>query len=165
MRRPNLRDVLTLILLTLVLGWLMLLLFHPASAETRWIMCGDFSYVRETASKKGQIGGRLDVGDEFETDEKTRNGFIRVIGIGEANVGWVFKGYTVTEEPVRVDDRYVCVANNRVACRRWIDGPQFKGKTGWLYNGTTVMVYWRTSEWSVTSRGYIRSEWLDPAPE
>jgi hypothetical protein len=23
------------------------------------------------------------------------------------------------------------------------------------------MVYWRTSEWCVTSRGYIRSEWLE----
>lgn len=138
-----------------------LLLAVPADAETRWAMCDDYVNVRSFPGKKGSAVGYLDAGDAFDTDGKTRDGFIHVNGIGEAGDGWVFMGYTVTEEPVRVNARYVCVAKNRVACRRWIGGP----RRAWLNNGANVTVYWRTSEWSATNRGYIRSEWLEPDPE
>lgn len=140
---------------------LILLLAVPARAETRWIMCDDYVNVRSVPGKRGSVEGYLDAGDSFETDGKTRDGFIHVSGIGENGDGWAFKGYTVTEKPVLVNARYVCVAKNRVACRRWIGGP----RRAWLYNGANVTVYWRTGEWSVTNKGYIRSEWLEPDPE
>ena len=145
----------------LALALALLILIGSAAAEQRWVMCDGYVNVRISPGKKAEQVGYLDAGDGFETNGKKRDGFIQVTGIGEAGDGWTFEGYTVTEQPDRVDQRYVCVAKNRVACRRWINGPRIKGKAGWLYNGTSVMVYWRTSEWSVTSRGYIRSEWLE----
>ena len=145
----------------LALALALLILIGSAAAEQRWVMFDGYVNVRISPGKKAEQVGYLDAGDGFETNGKKRDGFIQVTGIGEAGDGWTFEGYTVTEQPDRVDQRYVCVAKNRVACRRWINGPRIKGKAGWLYNGTSVMVYWRTSEWSVTSRGYIRSEWLE----
>lgn len=139
----------------------MFLLFGSAMAETRWILCADYVNVRMNPSKKSREVGQLDVGDDFETDGVIRNGFIRVIGIGEYGVGWVYAGFTSDEKPEKVDERRVCVAKRRVACRRWVNGPRIGGKTGWLYNGSSVKVYYRTSKWSVTSRGYISSEWLE----
>ena len=163
MKKRDSRDVLTAILFFLIVCWIVLMVISPAKAETRWVMCKSYVNVRETPGSK--TGGRLDAGDDFETEGKARDGYIKALGIGEAGTGWVFKGYTVTEKPVQVNERFVCVARSRVACRRWVDGPRIKGKTGWLYNGTNVKVYWRTSEWSLTSRGYIRSEWLEADPE
>lgn len=144
-----------------------LVLAGSAAAETAWVMLGpdDYVNVRIKPAKKSTITGYIDTGDAFETDGLSRNGFLQVLGVGENGEGWVFSGYVTDEKPEPVNDRYVCVARNRVACRRWIDGPRIRGKAGWLYNGSTVKVYYRTSEWSVTNRGYIRSEWLEVDPE
>lgn len=141
------------------------LIFSAAAAESRWVLCKRYVNVRRAPSKQSEVVGRLDAGDEFETDGTIRNGFIRVIGIGEYGEGWVFEGYTCGEQPEKADERYVCVAIRRVACRRWAGGPQLEGKNKWLNNGVNVTVYWRTEEWSLTSRGYIASEWLEVDPE
>ena len=137
----------------------LLLLLGTAEADTMWIMCNGFVNVR--AKPSGTVSGYLDAGDSFETDGKTKDGFIRVKGVGEAGDGWAHQGYVVSEPPERVDARYVCVAKHRAALRRWIGGP----RSGWLNNGYNVTVYWMTSEWAVTNKGYIRSEWLEPDPE
>lgn len=62
-----------------------------------------------------------------------------------------------------VYDTYVCVAKNRVACRKWMNGP--KTATPWLRNGSTVQVFFIAGDWAITSRGYIRSEWLEADPQ
>lgn len=158
------RMLLFTLLCGIIIAGIALMIFCPAEAECRWVMCKSYVNVRMNPSKGSAEIGRLDAGDEFETDGTVRDGFIRVCGVGEGE-GWVFAGYTVDEQPVKTDERYVCVANSRVACRRWAEGPQIKGKAGWLYNGTDVKVYYRTSEWALTSRGYIASEWLERDPE
>ena len=142
-----------------------ILLFSTAVAESRWVLCSDYVNIRRSPYKESMEVGRLDAGDEFETDGKIRNGFIRVLGVGEDDDGWIFAGYTSEDRPENVDGRYVCVAKVRAACRRWADGPRIKGKTGWIYNGTNVRVYWMAGTWSVTSRGYIKTEWLESDPE
>mgnify|MGYP002525400438 CR=1 FL=1 len=142
----------------------LLLVCGPAAAETAWVMCDGYVNIRDMPGKKSQAVGFLDPGDSFETDGIIKNGFVQA-QIGEGGENWIFAGYVTNEKPERVDERYVCTAKRRVACRRWIDGPQIRGKVGWLYNGTNVRVYWRTGEWSVTSRGYVRSEWLEADPE
>ena len=147
------RRVLAFIVILLMIG--------SAEAETMWAMCNGFVNVRSSPDKRSTVSGYLDSGDSFETDGKEKDGFIRVSGFGEAGDGWAHLGYVVGEEPEKIDARYVCVAKNRVACRKWIDGPRF----AWLNNGSTVTVYWKTSEWAVTSKGYIRAEWLEPDPE
>lgn len=130
-----------------------------------WILCkpGSQVTVRRTPSKNAMEVGRLEVGDDFMTDAVSANGFIRVYGIGEYGEGWIYSGYVSTEKPKPVNMNYCCVAKARVACRRWMDGPQTENP--WLKNGSSVKVYWMTDEWAVTARGYIKSEWLEADPE
>ena len=132
---------------------------------TCWVMCkpGDYINVRRTPSTNAMAVGSLEAGDWFETDGTSRNGFIRVYGIGEYGEGWIYCGYVSTEEPKEVFERYVCVAKSRVACRRWMNGP--KTQNPWLKNGSNVQVFYMTSEWAMTNRGFIQSEWLEADPE
>ena len=43
-------------------------------------------------------------------------------------------------------------------------GPQSDGAE-WMYNGQFCQVFVTDGEWSITSRGYIRSEWLEVSVE
>lgn len=141
------------------------LLFGAASAE--WVICkpGDFVNVRREPAKNSEAVGYLEAGDEFRTDGTVKNGFLKVTPFGENGAGWIFAGFVSEERPEKDGGQYVCTAKKRVACRRWANGPRIRGRAGWLYNGGNVRVYYRTGEWSVTSRGYIRSEWLEADPE
>ena len=133
---------------------------------TCWALCkpGAQVMLRATPEKDGQIVGYLEAGDSFRTDAESRNGYIRAYGIGDGG-GWVYCGFVVTDKPEMVNERYVCVAKNRAACRRWCDGPRIDGRPGWIYNGTNVQVFYKSDEWCVTARGYIQTEWLEVDPE
>lgn len=161
-------TVYVMILAAVVAASIVLTALIGAEAEDGvcWILCkpGAQVNVRRTPDKNGQIVGWLEVGDEIRTDGESRNGFIRVYGVGEEPEAWVYSGFVATEKPIAVYETYSCVARNRVACRRWVNGPRISGKTGWMYNGTTVQVFYLAGEWAVTSRGYIASEWLEVAP-
>ena len=139
---------------------LALAMVSPAAAESRWVFCKSYVNVRMSANKTSPVVGRLDACDEFETDGTVRNGFLKVYGVGENGVGWVFAGFTSEDRPEEENVHYVCAAVKRVACRRWIGGPRNR----WLNNGSRVMVYYTTEYWCVTSRGYIAREWLDADP-
>jgi len=132
---------------------------------TCWALCKPGSHVdvHISPNKNSQVVGRLDPCDSFHTDGESRNGFIWC-DVGESCGGWIYCGYISTEEPEQAFERYVCVAKKQVACRRWIGGPQISGRGGWLKNLSTVEVFYRTDTWCVTSRGYIRSEWLERDP-
>lgn len=140
-----------------------------ASAEdslvTCYILCkpGSRVNVRRTPSKRGEEVGFLEVGDSFETDGVSSNGWIRCYGIGEYGEGWIWCGYVAEEEPVPVFGQYVCAAPNRVACRKWMNGPQTS--LPWLKNGSDVQVFYIAGEWAITARGYIKSEYLEPDPK
>ena len=130
---------------------------------TVWIMCKPGSYVsiREKPDKKSGERGYLDSGDSFQTTGESKDGWIRCCGAGEG--GWVWCGYVVTEKPEKIGERYVCSAVKQVACRKWIGGPQVDEKP-WLKNGQFVDVFLMADGWAVTSRGYIRAEYLDVSP-
>ena len=132
-----------------------------------WALCkpgeGNQVWVRSSPHKGNNIDGWVEAGDAFYTDGKSRNGFIHAYGVGNAGEGWIYCGYVSTEEPVEVNEQYVCVALKRVAIRRWISGPQVENY-GWLTNGSNVFVYFLTSEWAVTNKGFIRAEWLEVDP-
>lgn len=132
---------------------------------TCWVMCkpGDYVNVRRSPKKNSVAVGYLECGDSFRTDAESKNGFIKCYGVGEEGEGWIYCGYVTTEEPVKVGKRYVCVAKKRVACRRWMNGPQTQNP--WLRNGSTVEVFCEADGWAVTSRGYIRTEFLEVDPE
>ena len=133
---------------------------------TCWILCKPkgIVYVRRNPAKASEMVGRLECGDEIKTDGKTRNGWIHVNGIGEFGSGWVYCGFVSLEQPEKIDEQYVCVAKKQVACRRWMDGPQISGKLGWLHNGSNVAVFYIADGWAVTSRGYIKAEFLEADP-
>lgn len=134
-----------------------------------WILCdprdGHYVHVREKADRNSLSVGRLECGDEIRIDGKTKDGFIHIVSPSfESSGGWVHCGYVSEYRPEIVCENYVCVANRQVACRRWMGGPQISGRLGWLHNGSSLTVLARTEEWCVTSRGYIKSEWLEADP-
>ena len=166
------RFWLIVLLAAVILGGIVFKLACDANAEeaedqlvTCWVMCqpGDYVNVRRTPGKRAAEVGRLESGDAFQTDGTSSDGWIRCYGIGEYGEGWIYCGYVVTEEPVTVFQRYVCVSNGRVACRRWMGGPQTRNP--WIRNGSNVDVFLMADGWAVTSRGYIRSEYLEADPE
>jgi len=160
-----LRCILAAVVVAAVIIW-------AAQAEdvtiTCWALCqpGDRVNLRLEPDKGSREVGWLECGESFQTDGESRNGWIRVLDRGECEC-WIYCGYVVTEQPVKVCENYVCVAKNRVACRRWVDGPQIRinGRLSWLRNGTNVSVFWIAGDWAVTSRGYIQAEWLEVDPE
>lgn len=139
---------------------------HGEQLATCWVMCkpGSRVEIRAKPKKDGISEGWLECGDSFATDAVTENGWIHCYGVGDAEEGWIYLGYVTTHKPEKVGERYVCVANNRVACRKWMAGPQIDGAE-WMYNGQFCQVFVTDGEWSITSRGYIKSEWLEVSVE
>jgi hypothetical protein len=139
---------------------------HGEQLSTCWIMCkpGSRVEIRATPGKSGISEGWLDCGDSFETDMTIKNGWIRCYDVGNAGEGWIYLGYVVKHKPEEIKERYICVANRQVACRRWIAGPQISRKP-WLKNGQYCYVYMTDGEWAVTSRGYIKFDYLEVSPE
>lgn len=132
---------------------------------TCWVMCkpGSRVSVRLEPSKKSPEIGFLECGDSFQTDGESIDGWISCLGVGETN-GWIYCGYVCTEKPEIIGERYVCVAKKQVACRKWIGGPKIEAKS-WLKNGQNVYVFCIGDGWAVTSRGYVRSDWIEVDPE
>jgi hypothetical protein len=128
-----------------------------------WVMCkpGDFVYLRQWASRKATEAGFMDPCDSVEIDGKTKDGFAHVVYPTDA---WIWAGYLVFEKPKAVNEKHVVVSNSRLAARRWIDGPNVQSKP-WLKNGSTAYVYYEADGWACTSRGFLRSEWLEADPQ
>lgn len=131
---------------------------------TCYAMCkpGSRVSVRMEPSKGSIETGFMECGDSFQTDGESVDGWIRCYGVGEG--GWVYAGYVAIEKPRLVYQRYECVANRQVACRKWMSGPQIDERP-WMRRGETCEVYATDGEWAVTSRGYIKIEWLDVMSE
>ena len=171
-RNTKARKIMILLLVSALCAWIGYTLGTAANAEETmakcWVMCkpgeGQRVHVRSEPNKGSAEIGFLEAGDWFMTDGESLDGWIRCHGVGE-QAGWIYSGYVVTEEPEQVFERYVCVAQKQVACRRWIGGPQIDGRGAWLKNGSNVDVFLIADGWAVTSRGYIRSEWLEVDPE
>ena len=122
-----------------------------------WVICENYVNIRDWPSKGATGAGQLDPCDTVEVDGRTKNGFAHIVAPVD---GWVWAGNLVFSEPEKVGATAYVTANKRVACRRWVDGPQVESKP-WLINGSTVQVFYMSAEWACTSRGYIQSEWLE----
>lgn len=169
MRKQDKAGIIVIVVLFALIAFLILVLVDPAFARAEetevWILMkpGDYVNVRIEPRKKSQVIGFLDAGDGCWTDGRTKDGFLHVYGVGECD-GWVYKWYVVTEKPEIVNEYYIVAAKKRVLCRRGVSGPRVKGRLGWMKNGTRVKVYCIAGEWAITSRGYVRSEWLEVDP-
>ena len=167
--RP-LTKVLTLILAVLVFvsSWLIATEVNRIHAEsvyaTEWVICKDYVLIRQWPSRKAPECGQLDPCDDVEIDGKTKDGFAHIVSPVD---GWIWAGNLVESKPEAVNLKGYVTAKNRVACRRWVDGPQaeINGKPSWLVNGSEVKIFYMSEEWACTSRGYIKSEWLEVCAE
>ena len=170
MRRMDKTGIIVIAVLFALIILLVGILIDPAFAESEdyevWALLkpGDYVNVRISPNKRSEKIGYLDAGDSCWTDGKTKNGFLHVYGVGETD-GWVYKWYMVTEQPEVVNEYYTVCALKRVLCRKGVGGPRIKGRLGWMKNGTRVKVFSIAGEWAITSRGYVKSEWLEVDPE
>ena len=124
---------------------------------TQYILCKNYVLVRMWPSRKATEVGQLDPGDEVEIDGKTKDGFAHIVSPTD---GWVWAGNIVHNPVEKVDRPAYVTAKKRVACRKWCDGPQIDEKP-WMITGSECKVYFMDSEWAVTSRGYVKVEYLE----
>jgi len=157
-----LRTVLEMIALILAI-WLMIQcvdwLGGQVKAEKMWVICSpdDVLLVRESPKKTAQATSELTPGTAVETSGKVRNGYTKLTDMAsESEVGWVRSVYLVDEAPEYIGRTATVVSKGRLAARRCIGGERIR----WLKPGSTVTVWFRTSEWSVTDRGYVQSRFL-----
>lgn len=124
-----------------------------------FIICNPSSCVcvRRSPKKGADVTGRLDCGDEIETDNRERNGYIHVLGITEYGEGWVHSGYVVEDKPVIERCMASVAAPGRVAARRFVNGKRLR----WLNVCMDVRVYARSAEWTVTSKGFVKTMYLE----
>ena len=152
---------LILVLMLVVAAYSVACEINKAHAETvyavGYILCKDYVLIREWASRKAPEIGQLDPCDQVEIDGKTKDGFAHIVSPCD---GWVWAGNIVFSPVEEVNRPAYVTAKNRVACRRWVDGPQVESKP-WIVTGSECRVYYMDSEWAVTSRGYIRVEYLE----
>lgn len=132
------------------------LLIGSAVADSLYILCQPDSFVNVRAfpRKGAEIAGRVELGDELETDGVRRNGYIHVCGFEGG--GWISTGF-VTFTPVTVFKAETQInAKGRVACRRSINGTRRK----WLSDGQKVVIFAFSDDWAITNQGFIKVRYL-----
>lgn len=147
--------------LFLILAILTTCYMAGAEEKTMYVLCNpkpeNRVCVRRFPKKGAEETGYLTCGDKVITDGKKRNGFVHIIGVTEDGEGWVHKGYLVEDRPVIEECWASIAASGRVKARRCVGGQ----KASWLDVLTEVKVYAHSEEWAVTSRGYIKKEFLE----
>lgn len=121
-------------------------------------LCKSYVNIRESPSAKSRIIGYLDCGDGVETDWVRNGDWLHCVNLSlELTDGWVYAGYIVEDQPEFVDSEYKVVSSGRVALRKMVCGK----RRAWIKSGKILKVLWRSNEWSLTNRGYIKSEFLE----
>ena len=148
-------------LLVILIIILIPVLLISAEAEERevYVICNPASYVciRQKPKKADNISGSLECGDSFKTDGRVKNGYIHLLGLTEDGEGWVHTGYVVEDQPVICKTFATVAATGRVKACRFIDGQRKE----WVPVGTDLTVYAISEEWAVTSKGFIRTRYLE----
>ena len=162
-RTNRAREILTILLAAVVVAGILWVITGEGRADTAtaWVICqpGDYINVRERASTKSGAIGRLDPGDEIHITGNTGNGFAEIadMPLETGSGAWVYAGYIVLDEPELYMDEMEVIGTARVAARRNCCGDI----RCWLEPGTVVQVFWKSEEWCVTNRGFIRTEYLE----
>lgn len=123
-----------------------------------WIVCQPNDYVNARLKPNGRSRkvGWLDPGDEILLDGKEKNGYLHCVGMFETEA-WVFSGYVVYEEPVRVNVHAYVISNGDLQARKCIGGR----RRCWLKTGDEIKVHWFTNEWCVTNKGFVMTKFLE----
>ena len=146
-----------ILLLILLIILLPIVAICVAKAETMYVIVQDELNVRARPSLGSRVHGRLFTGDQVEV-VRTYNGWCYLEGLhSEEGVGWISGKYVVSD-PVNemIDTTAVIKASGRVAIRDCVDGKRI----AWAQPGDVVTVYGASDSWSVTDRGYVKTEYL-----
>lgn len=135
------------------------LLFGCACAEDNvWALCKSYVNLRANPSIKSQVVGYLDCGDGAETDWVVKNGWLHIIyPTVECGDSWVKLSYMVESKPDEVEKSLTVISNGRVALRKTVDGK----RRAWVKHGDVLKVLWISDEWALTTKGYIKTEYLE----
>ena len=137
-----------------------LLLWTNSKAETKYVLVQSELNVRSRASLGSEVRGRLYNGDEVKVTRTYRGWSFLEDLPSEEGFGWVSSGYLVDHPVEEVCKQGVIAANGRVALRKTVSGD----RKAWAYPGDVLTVYGKSDIWSVTDRGYIKTEFLSFAP-
>jgi len=138
----------------------LMLLWGGACADgyDLWALCENYVNIRLKASPHSDVIGYLTCGDGIETDGKVKCGWIHCINLScEVSEGWVFGEYLTDDQPIFLDTDCNVVGSGRVALRKSINGK----RKAWLKPDSIVHVLWMSQEWTLTTKGYIRTEFVE----
>ena len=127
-----------------------------------WVACQPDSFVniREFPSKKADVVARIEAGEMLETDGKKKGHWLHCFYPCETGEGWIKEDFVFYDEPVILEHgNYEVTKDNVIA--RYSKGGRIRKK---LMKGRRVHVYLLGQDWSVTSQGFIKTEflmWLD----
>lgn len=132
---------------------------------TMYVLCKPNDYVnaRYLPSRDSEVAGRLDCGDDVMTDGETkrdkqgRKWTHIVYPAFEVGDSWICSMY-LQKTPITIEQciGYV-ISKGRTALRRSPNGK----RTKWLRNGDEVKILAMSEEWALTTRGYVKREFLD----
>ena len=123
-----------------------------------WIICqpNDYINARSKPSGNSKKVGWFDPGDEILLDGQKKNGYLHCVGRFETDA-WVFSGYVVYEEPVRVNVHAYVISKGDLQARKYVGGK----RRCWLKTGDELEVRWWTSDWCVTNKGFVMTKFLE----
>lgn len=145
-------------LIALILSFLIV---FPACAEEVWVMCQPNSevMVRLSPNKHSEQTGRVFAGDRLELTGRKSGRWYEAYVSNEYGRGWIRGDYLSFSEPeVFKDGKQFRTTVGKLVARFSIRGNirrKFKSA------GAIVTVYLMADEWSVTSEGFIMTEFLE----
>lgn len=124
-----------------------------------WVICqpDSFVYLRSFPSFTSDIAAMLNAGDQVYPDGQRHGVWVHVMFQCEAGGGWIHRGYITDSEPeIFPDGIRAETIRGKVMARRYAGGPIRKK----LKKGTELVVYLISDEWSITNRGFVKTEFL-----
>ena len=130
---------------------------NTAFASTKYVLVQTELNVRSNPSLGSHIYGRLFTGDAVQV-VKTYHEWCYLEGLySEEGCGWISSKYIVNDPVTQMDNAPAVVhSNGRVAIRDSVDGKRIS----WANSGDVVYVYGTSDSWTVTNRGYIKTQYL-----
>lgn len=128
-----------------------------AFSETKYVLVQSELNVRAKPSLGSAIYGRLFTGDSVNVTRTYRD-WCYLEGIpSEEGHGWISSKYIIDDPVTQMCETLAVIqANGRVAIRDSVNGKRIS----WANPGDVVYVYGTSESWTVTDRGYIKTEYL-----
>lgn len=126
--------------------------------DEAWVLCRKEVNIRRSPTRHSEVISVAESGYYIELTGKKVGRWYQCDVPCEAGVGWIRGDYLVFDKPVNyAGGKLMWTSRKNVYARYSIRG----NKCAKLRKGTKVMVYMMSEEWSVTSRGFIMTKFLE----